>query len=316
MGVGGPADYLTIAYSTGELFEAVRWAWGRDLPFRVIGLGANTIFSDEGFRGLIVVNRALAIGEPRTLGEALDVQSEQEKHRLVTHSWCMEFDTPEPDADHAVEVESGIVLEDLISWSLERDFAGLEYYTGIPSTIGGAIYSNVHFANHLIGPRILSARVLDESLDERTLSKDELALGYDDSILRRRPYVLLSAEIALSSVSGEQPREAVERRNGISAARDERYPGEKSCGSVFKNISAELQTELGLPHKSAGWLVDQCGLKGYRIGGAVIWEGNANWILNTADASSADVEALIDLARSRVRERFGIELELEVEVIR
>lgn len=315
MGTGGPADYLIEAHTTAQLIAAVRWSHENEIPCRVIGLGANTIFTDAGFRGLIIVNKASAVGAPVKLSEPIDIQKHKERHRLVTVSWCTEFDTPEPVADYAVEVESGTVLEDLISWSLERGFAGLEFYTGIPSTIGGAVYSNVHFANHLIGPRILSARVLDERLQQRELSSRDLALGYDDSILRQKPYVLIGATIALSSVSDEELSEAIRRREGIAAVRDERYPKEKSCGSVFKNISADVQSKLGLPHKSAGWLIDQCGLKGYRVGGAVIWEGNANWILNISNASFADVRALIDLARVRVQERFGIDLELEVEIV-
>jgi len=316
MGVGGPADFLATAGTTHELTEALRWAGDRGVDFRIIGSGANTIFTDEGFRGLIIINRASQIGEIQPLAEALDLQKEKEKHLLVSSSWCMEFDAPEPAADCSLWVESGVILEDLISWALERRLLGLEFYTGIPSTIGGALYSNIHFANHLIGPRVLCARVLDENLEERTLSQHELALGYDDSVFRRKPYIVLGAELALSSADERATDKAIKMRNAIFSAREKRYPSEKSCGSIFKNITSCRQKELGLAHKSAGWLIDQCGLKGRRAGDAVIWEGNANWILNTGDARFADIEALILLAREKVKERFGVELDLEVEIVR
>lgn len=316
MGAGGPADYFTIAETSNDLIEAALWARDKGIAFRVIGAGANTIFTDEGFRGLIIVNQTSGLGQPERLEEGLDVQKEKEKHHLITTSWCMEFDTPEPPADYSLWVESGVILEDLISWTLERRLAGLEYYTGIPSTIGGALYSNVHFANHLIGPRVLSAEALDENLEERTLDKTDMDLGYDQSVFRRRPYVLLRTKLALSSADEKTAVEAIERRDAILSTREERYPKGKSCGSIFKNIASGQQQELGLPHKSAGWLIDQCGLKGHGIGGAVIWEGNANWILNTGGARFEDIEALIFLARERVKERFGVEMELEVEIVR
>ncbi|MCX7939572.1 MAG: UDP-N-acetylmuramate dehydrogenase [Thermoflexales bacterium] len=275
--IGGPADLLIEVRSTAELIAVAQRAVERDIPFVVIGSGANILVSDRGVRGLVILNRA------------------RSAHFEVRN------------ARARVEVDSGVLLMTLARDCIERGIAGMEWAISVPGTVGGAVVGNAGAHGTDMAACVQMVRVLRRDGIAEYWTPRQLQFGYRTSALKRylpheRP-IVLSATLELKLDS----RVNLERRaNEHVAYRKATQPPGASIGSMFKNP----------PGDYAGRLIEACGLKGKRIGGAMISEKHANFFVNASgDAKARDVKALIDLARRAVFERFGVLLELEVELI-
>jgi UDP-N-acetylmuramate dehydrogenase len=295
--IGGPADLYTVATSAQELVELVSLAWERGIPYLIIGRATNILVADEGIRGLVIENGGQDI--------------------------CFEDDA-------VLYAESGALLGDLAHESARRGLGGLEWAVGIPGSVGGAIVGNAGAYGGYIGDVVRKATVLAADGTVRELSAAEMGFGYRTSRFKgqgargkgqgtrdKEQEVILSAEFALRP----EPTEVLlERMADYTRRREASQPTEPSVGSVFRRTK----------QYPAGFLIEQAGLKGTRIGGAQISPKHANFIVNLGPstlrlrsghrsgqggARAADVKALIDLAQERVRERFGVELELEIELI-
>lgn len=275
--IGGPADYFVIVSDKHELARAVITARENNIPYFILGTGANILFGDKGFRGLVIKN------------EANNILIKEDQ--LIT--------------------ESGATIADLIELTAQNNLSGLEHFAGIPSTVGGAIWQNLHFlapdrSSTLFIESILeSAELLDEENNIQTVTKDFFKFGYDYSILHDRNLLITEATFRLSAKpESEIKNQAQENLNW----RNEKQPSViefPSCGSVFKKIA-----DIG-----AGRLIDQVGLKGFRIGGAEISNHHANFIVNTGNATAADVIAIIKKVKETVKEQTGYDLETEISFI-
>ena len=286
--IGGPADLYYEARSADELARAILAARGHGVPLFLLGLGANILIGDRGFRGLVIRNRASRV----------------------------EFD------GHRVLAESGaVVWPDLIEAAIAHGLSGLEHYVGIPSTVGGALWQNLHFLSPaparertmFIAEVTREAEILTAEGARRTVPAEYFQFGYDTSILHHRPDVVLTATFELEPADPERMRRTVEEH---LAWRRERHPPldtEPSAGSIFKKIEG-----IG-----AGRLIDECGLKGTRIGGAMVTPRHANIFINTGGniggntggATAADVRALIAHVQEVVQQRTGYRLEPEISFI-
>ncbi len=300
-GVGGPADVWVSVETEDELTRLVTLAWENQFPLLLVGNGTNILYADAGARGIVA----------RVAIEHVELK-------------------PRDEAYAVLRAGAGVNLPALVKKLTPLGWAGLEWAAGVPGTIGGAIVSNAgaHGAN--VADTILSARTLlapgapggapDHAL-ARDLSREELALGYRTSRFRSgrlvtfddegRPHappraLIEPAEIIVEAtflLNRDDPANIAARAKSYIDHRKRTQPPQKSAGSVFKNPE---------PQKS-GKLIQDAGLRPYRIGGAEISATHANFIINAGGATAADVAALIALARRTVRERFGVELELEVE---
>jgi UDP-N-acetylmuramate dehydrogenase len=275
--IGGPADVLYDATSADDLATAISAARAAAIPYFVLGLGANILVGDRGFRGLVIRNRA---------------------DRFAFRS---------PGTVHA---ESGMVVADLIRLAVSRHLSGLEHYVGIPSTVGGAVWQNLHFLSPA-PERARTVFIADvvESVDlflsdgaRRTVSGEEMRFGYDTSRLHDADEYALAVTFALAPGDAEIMQRIMQENLSWRGARHPWLEYHPSAGSIFKKIEGV----------GAGRLIDQCGLKGFRIGGAQISHLHANIIINLGDATAADVRAVIRSAQHAVRERFGQELEPEI----
>jgi len=275
--IGGPADVLYEAGSADELAAAVTAARALGVPWFVLGLGANILVGDRGVRGLVIRNRAAAF----TL-----------------------------DDDGRLVAESGAVVEALVLASVRAGWSGLEHYIGIPSTVGGALWQNLHFLSPaperartmFIAEVVEGAEVLREEGDRRVLGVDEMGFGYDESIFHHRRDVVLSATFRLARGDRDALHRVLQENLAWRGARHPWLGIHPSAGSIFKKIDGV----------GAGRLVDQCGLKGFRIGDAQVSHLHANILVNLGAASAADVRALIAHAQRAVAERFGHRLEPEI----
>ena len=279
--IGGPADLFFRARDARELATAVSAARELELPHFLLGSGANSLVGDAGFRGLVIRN------------EAQDI-------RFLD--------------DRRVRAESGVlVYHDLINATVARGLGGLHHFVGIPSTVGGAIWQNLHFLSPaperertvFIEEVVEACTLLTEEGETRSVGLDYLRFGYDYSILHERDDVVLDVTFRL------QPERVEDLRRVIMenlAWRDERHPDlwlYPCAGSIFKKIEGV----------GAGRLIDQCGLKGHVHGNAQIFHKHANIIVNVGGATAADVRALIELAQSTVERELGYRLETEIGMI-
>jgi UDP-N-acetylmuramate dehydrogenase len=252
------------------------------VPCFLLGLGANILIGDRGFRGLVIRN-------------------------LARH---LEFSPREG----TLRAESGaIVWPDLIEAAIAHGLSGLEHYVGIPSTVGGALWQNLHFLSPaparertmFIAEVTESAEILSEEGERRTVGVDYFQFGYDTSILHHRRDLVLTETDRLSPDEPERLRRVVEENLEWRRQRHPPLDTEPSAGSIFKKIEG-----IG-----AGRLIDECGLKGHRIGGAMVTQRHANILINAGDATAADVRALIAHIQDVVRARTGYSLEPEISFI-
>ena len=278
--IGGPADLLYDAISADDLANAVTAARALDVPYFVLGLGANILVGDRGVRGLVIRNTS-------------------------SHFTFQD--------DGTLWVESGAVVGRLIPEAVNRGWSGLEHYVGIPSTIGGAVWQNLHFLSPaparertmFIAEVFQSCELLTPAGTRRTADRDAMAFGYDTSALHHSGDVALAVTFRLApgdrTAMHRVMQENLSWRGGKHPWLDY-YP---SAGSIFKKIDGV----------GAGRLIDQVGLKGHRVGDAQISHMHANIIINLGHATAADVRALIALAQTRVREQLGQRLETEIGLV-
>jgi len=278
--IGGPADVLYNALTADDLANAVLAAREMSVPYFVLGLGANILIGDKGFRGLVIRNRA-------------------------SH---FEF-----AIDGRLWVESGTVVSDLIPEAVERGWSGLEHYVGIPSTVGGAVWQNLHFLEPepdrkrtmFIADVFHSCALLTEESERRTVDRDYMEFGYDTSILHQRKDVALAVTFQLERGDTAAMHRIMQENLSWRGARHPWLQFHPSAGSIFKKLEG----------MGAGRLVDQCGLKGHRFGGAQISHIHANIMVNLGNASASDVRSLIAIAQKAVEEKFSVHLEPEIGFI-
>lgn len=275
--IGGPADLLIEVRTTDELVAVAQRADAMGLPYLVIGGGANILVSDAGVRGLVIVNRAREI--------RFDVRGARAR----------------------VEVDSGVMLATLARDCIERGLAGMEWAINVPGTVGGGVVGNAGAHGMEIASNLNLARVMRRGSPPEYWTPRQMQFGYRRSALKAyapadRP-IVLSATFDLKL----DYRANLERRAGeFIARRKATQPSGASIGSMFKNP----------PGDYAGRLIEAAGLKGKQIGGAMISDKHANFFVNVSGQASADdVKALIDLAHAEVLRRFGVDLELEIELI-
>lgn len=222
---------------------------------------------------------------------------------LVIKNQCRDYSTD--PASHTARAEAGIILAHLARQSAEAGLAGLEWAIGIPGTVGGAIVNNAGAHESEMAAVVRRVHVLDHQGQARSLAPGDLKLGYRTSRFRAQTTqqeIILFVDLQFIPESTATLKERIEH---YTALRRARQPTEPSAGSVFKNPSGS----------KAGQLIEQAGLKGSRVGDAQISNKHANYIVNTGRAHAVDVLQLIELAKDRVRQLFGIELQLEIQMV-
>lgn len=278
--IGGPADLFFVAKNTAELVGAVNAAKASDVSYFVLGGGSNILVSDEGFRGLVIKNEA--------------------RNCELTEGGL-------------VRVDSGYPLPKFIDWTFDQGLVGLEWFGGIPGTIGGAIYNNIHGKDQLFNTRVVRVTLLKADGTVKTELADYLQSAYDYTILKETKEVILEAFLKLSAGDAEAARKT---RLEWWQEKKKFQPQTNCAGCPFKNISETDQKRLEYPTRSTGYLIDRgLGLKGLQIGGAKVCETHANFIVNIGSATSADILALVEKIKTEAKEKTEVDLKLEIELI-
>ena len=276
--VGGPADLLFRARTADELGRAIESARNLGLAHFLLGRGANILVGDKGFRGLVIRAEVAGI------------------HFLD---------------DVTVQAGAGVeTFPDLIDATVQRGLGGLHHFVGIPSTVGGALWQNLHFLSPaperertvFIAEVLESAEILTEEGERRTVNEAYFEFGYDDSILHHRDDVVLSATFRLTPAPVDELRRTMRENLEWRAERHPDIRVHPCAGSIFRKIEG-----IG-----AGRLVDECGLKGHVLNRAAFSLKHANIIVNLGGATAQDVRGLIDLAQTTVAREKGYELVPEI----
>ena len=276
--LGGAADYLYVAKGAGfdDVKALLQQAWRRSMPVTLIGGGANILVSDKGIRGLTIINRVSQLADGRR-GDAA-----------------------------CVSASSGASLIRLARYCQERGYRGLEWAIAVPGTVGGAVVNNAGAHGADISDSLHHVVVYDAQGGARRVDGGELDYDYRHSWLKTRQdrrFMVLQACFALER---DDPKAIQARMSRYNAWRKQTQPPGASLGSIFKNP----------PGDHAGRLIEAANLKGHQIGGARVSPIHANFFVNTGEnASAQDYLQLIRAVRQRVREAFGVQLELEIQIV-
>ena len=268
--VGGPADVMFLPESPDQAVAAIEAAKAVGVPVMVIGNGSNLLVRDGGIRGLVIL-----------LGENMAEIS------------C---------AGSIVTAWAGASLARVAAYAQANALAGLEFASGIPGTLGGGCAMNAGAYGGQLSDCLLDAQVyLDGEI--RTLTKDEMQMGYRTTLPLREGGVVMSARFELTP---DDPEAIAARMRDLNARRREKQPlNYPSAGSTFKRPEGYF----------AGALIEGAGLKGRSVGGAQVSEKHAGFIVKTGEATAADIIALIRIVQDEVRAKFGVNLEPEVRII-
>ena len=257
---GGPARYFSEPSNNEEFQIAVHFAQTNKLPLFILGTGANILISDDGFDGLVI----------RPALHMIEMTSGDTQTALVTAG-------------------SGVQLDNLIEQCLNQNLIGLEEFSGIPGTVGGAVYINLHYFNFLLEHFLVSAQVIEKKTGTiSTVDKSWFNFGYNQSTLQQGTHLLLNATFKLKNA---------------------RYPQKGTCGSFFRNFHENEVSIITNDKKMiyVAYYLDKIGVKGaLQIGDAVVSHQHANMLVNRGNATTAN---LIELARSMqalVKKKFGI----------
>ena len=295
--VGGPADLFITATNKDELKAYITHAIRLEIPYVVLGGLSNILVGDRGFSGLVIRNQSNKI----TLCGMKGIMRQGTSHKVVL-----------------VEVESGTPMNSLVRYTIEEGLGGLEWHLGLPGSVGGALYMNSKWSKpevHYVGDALERASVISKSGVVREMKAHDFHFGYDTSVLQETHETVLTAVFALENID---TKTLWERANASILHRKQSQPmGVASPGCTFRNISHIEAMTANTPNHttSAGFLVDNAGLKGITSGGIRISDVHANFLVNDGSGTAHDVVQLISVIKERVKAKFGIELHEEIVYI-
>lgn len=285
--VGGPADVYVELSDREHVIALVTYCREQQIPLTVLGGASNVIISDKGIRGVVlkITDESFEVGEVR---------------------------------DGLTQVRAGVGLKTalLVRQVVDAGLMGLEFFLGVPGTVGGAVYNNAHYLNALISEHISQVEVLTADGSVQWLSKEECDFGYDHSRFQTSGEIILRAEFLLPAGTKEASQEKIRE---ATVYRAQTQPlGLPSSGCIFQNApnTPELRERFPQFAEAAfvpgGFLIDQAGLKRARQGDIEVSDKHAAFFVNLGDGKAADIKTLIQTVKSTVKDRFGVELREEV----
>ncbi len=287
MQIGGPAQYLVEITETAKLVDLLVFLTGEGINYFILGGGSNLLLPDDGMEGVVI--------------------------KIATSKVVV--------AGDAIVAEAGVPLAKVVNLASQNGLTGLEWGAGIPGTVGGAVRGNAGAMGKDISNNIEKVEVWRDG-EVVTLDKNECGFAYRTSIFKREGGVALKAWIKLAK---GDPKKIAEEVGGYILDRKGKFPAYPSAGSFFKNLKMaewpgekSVLPELFLQRGTVpvGYLVDQLGLRGFSVGGAKVSDEHGNFIINYKKGTQNDVLAVVDKVKTEVYNKYGVELESEVEIIK
>ncbi len=268
--IGGQAECYVAAKTICDIQKILKFVKENNLPIHIIGNGSNILVCDDGIKGIIL---------------------------------SISLDNIEIKNENKIIVGAGVKLGKLAQVLLQNELTGFEELSGIPGTIGGAIYMNAGAYGKEIKDVITKVIAIDMEGNKKEFKNSDLKFGYRKSIFKKEKYVIVEAELKLQKGNHDKIKEKMKQ---YSESRKEKQPLEyPNAGSTFKRGDNFVTAQL----------IDEAGLKGYTIGGAMVSTKHAGFIVNKGNATCKDVLELIDYIKSEIKKKFGIDIELEIEII-
>lgn len=269
--VGGVCDYFVLPSSIDNLVLLIKYLRENNINYKILGNGSNVIISSKRFDGVVICLSKL---------NAVSID------------------------DEIVSVEAGYPLIKLSNYCANNNLGGIEFASGIPAHVGGAIYMNAGAYKSDMSEILIDVTYIDENSNLVTSKKEDLDFSYRHSIFQNKNYIVVSARFKLYKANKNEILQLMnDRRKRRIESQPLEYP---SAGSVFRNPSDTI---------FSGKLIEDLGLKGYSIGGAKISEKHANFIVNYNNATAEDIFKLIIFIKEKVKEKYNIELKVEQEII-
>lgn len=267
--IGGEADYFVMPRTKEEVKQTVAVCREEQAPYSIVGNGSNLLVSDAGYRGVVI-----QIFKEMSRAEAEGTR---------------------------IRAQAGASLAKIAGIALEAGLCGFEFAAGIPGTLGGACVMNAGAYGGEMKDVLVNVTVLDEEGRIITIDKENLELGYRTSVIAKKGYVVLEAELELQEGNREEIRALMdELKDKRTSKQPLEYP---SAGSTFKRPEGYF----------AGKLIQDAGLRGFRVGDAMVSEKHCGFVINAGEASAAEVDSLMKQVSERVQAQFGVTLEPEVK---
>lgn len=287
--MGGPAEADITLTTIERIADLTIFCHQQAIPLTVLGGASNVIVDDQGVKG------------------------------VVLHIGLTEVTRSEQDPS-LVQAGAGVKTALLVSQTVEWSLTGLEFFLGVPGTVGGAVYNNAHYLAHLLSEYITRVQVLSPEGELKWLTKAECDFAYDHSRFHTSQEIILLAEFKLPAgdpaASRQLIAEATRRRSSSQPL------GLPSSGCIFQNVPNTPELKQRFPqfaqqtHISAGFLIDQAGLKKTRVGQIEVSDKHAAFMINLGGGTSAQTQQLIDLVKAAVKKQLGVELQEEVFYLR
>ena len=269
--IGGEAMYIVTPSSIDEITGILKFLKTNNILFFILGNGSNILVKDEGFPGVVV-----KLGAP--------------------------FSAISADGEKII-ANAGVTLKKISNLALEHSLSGFEELSGIPGTLGGAIYMNAGAYQREIKDVLESVTYLDNDFNLKTENIENITMKYRETLFSEKNFIILGATLKLNNGNKE---EIAQRIREVTKMRTDKQPlSYPSAGSTFKRPVGHF----------AGKLIEDAGLKGYTVGGAMISDKHAGFVINFNNATCQDVLNLTEDVKKIIKEKFGVELELEVKVI-
>lgn len=291
--IGGPARYFVEAEDAKSVAEAFEWAEKKNLSVYILGGGSNILFPDRGYEGLII----------HIAGDHIHIQ------------------------DSLVTATAGSVFKKVIDATLEAGLQGMEYMSGIPGSLGGAVRGNAGAFGTEIKDVVVKVKAVNRETGlVKHFHNVDCDFKYRTSFFKTHPeWVIL--EVQLSLAEGYDPEDLQGIAETTIAKREEKHPQSAKCaGSFFMNpivtnkkLLKEFEEETGTPSRGgrlpAGWLITHIGLRGKKIGGAEISKRHPNYLVNNGTATADDILILSSFVKTRVRDQLGVQLKEEIQFV-
>lgn len=269
--VGGPADVFVKPGSVEQIKQIMEAAREEQIPVYIMGNGSNLLVGDKGYRGVII-----------------------QIYKNMNQIRC---------EGNEIKAQAGALLSTIARVALDQELGGFEFASGIPGTLGGAVTMNAGAYGGEMKQVLKSAVILTRDGEIKTLTVEDLKLGYRKSVIIAKDYIVLEAVLELVPAKKE---EIQEKMNEYALARRTKQPLEyPSAGSTFKRPVGYF----------AGKLIDDAGLRGFSYGGAQVSEKHCGFVINRGDATARDIVTLMKMVNEKVMEKFGVALEPEVKMI-
>jgi UDP-N-acetylmuramate dehydrogenase len=286
--MGGPAEVFLATADRSQIQQLVAFCYQSSIPLTILGGASNVVVSDQGIEGLVL---HLDHNQVSDTGTTIDQKT-------------------------LIQAEAGIKTALLVKQVIDLGYFGLEYFLGVPGTLGGAVYNNAHYLEDLISQHIHRVEILDETGTFIWLTKDECVFGYDSSRFQQTKEIIMTVEFALAKGDKEKSQALIKE---ATVYRAQTQPlGEPSSGCIFQNVPITPELKQQFPQfadkkfVSGGYLIDQAGLKGAHQGEIEVSQKHAAFFINKGNGTSQDVRQLVARVKDTVKAKFGVELQEEV----